>query len=98
MHSPDFNAHGFLRVAASTPVVSIADPMANADAILAQLEDLTTQHVAVAVFPELCLSAYTAEDLFFTEKLLGELPPSADAAGHALAIAALRCRYALAFS
>ena len=72
MHSPDFNAHGFLRVAASTPVVSIADPMANAGAILAQLEDLTEQHVAVAVFPELCLSGYSAEDLFFTEKLLGD--------------------------
>ena len=46
--------------------------MANAGAILAQLEDLTEQHVAVAVFPELCLSGYSAEDLFFTEKLLGD--------------------------
>ncbi len=72
MHSPDFNAHGFLRVAASTPIVSIADPMANAGAILAQLKDLTEQHVAVAVFPELCLSGYSAEDLFFTEKLLND--------------------------
>ena len=72
MHSPDFSTHGFLRVAAATPVVSIADPMANAEAILIELQDLAQQHVAIAVFPELCLSGYSAEDLFFTENLLGD--------------------------
>ena len=65
MHQPDFNQHGFLRVAAATPVVSIADPAANAEAILKQLQDLAGQQVAVAVFPELGLSSYSAEDLFF---------------------------------
>ena len=72
MHSPDFSTHGFLRVAAATPVVSIADPMANAEAILIELQDLAQQHVAIAVFPELCLSGYSAEDLLFTENLLGD--------------------------
>ena len=72
MHSPDFSTHGFLRVAAATPVVSIADPMANAEAILIELQNLAQQHVAIAVFPELCLSGYSAEDLFFTENLLGD--------------------------
>lgn len=72
MQSPDFNTHGFLRVAAATPVVSIADPMTNAEAILVELQDLSEQNVAVAVFPELCLSGYSAEDLFFTENLLGD--------------------------
>ena len=57
MHSPDFNTHGFLRVAAATPVVSIADPLANAAAILTELQNLAEQNVAVAVFPELCQAA-----------------------------------------
>ena len=61
-----------LRVAAATPVVSIADPLANAAAILTELQNLAEQNVAVAVFPELCLSGYSAEDLFFTENLLGD--------------------------
>ena len=72
MHQPDFNQHGFLRVAAATPVVSIADPAANAEAILKQLQDLAGQQVAVAVFPELGLSSYSAEDLFFSENLLSD--------------------------
>ena len=72
MHSPNFSDHGFLRVAANTPKVSIADPMANAAAIMAQLKDLAAQRVSVAVFPELCLSGYSAEDLLFTEKLLND--------------------------
>jgi NAD+ synthase (glutamine-hydrolysing) len=44
--------------------------MANAQTILATCQQLNDQSVAVAVFPELCLSGYSAEDLFFTETLL----------------------------
>ena len=47
MHQPDFNQHGFLRVAAATPVVSIADPAANAEAILKQLQDLAGQQLSL---------------------------------------------------
>lgn len=70
MQSKDFSAHGFLRVAAVTPEVSIGDPLTNACRISSHLQTLAQQQVAIAVFPELCLSGYSAEDLFFTDKLL----------------------------
>lgn len=72
MQSTDFSADGFLRVAAVTPEVSIGDPLANAHTMLSQLDELAAQQVAVVVFPELCLSGYSAEDLFFTDKLLAD--------------------------
>ena len=72
MQSKDFSAHGFLRVAAVTPEVSIGDPLTNVRAMLSQINQLTEQQIAVAVFPELGLSGYSAEDLFFTDKLLAD--------------------------
>ena len=70
MQMKDFSAHGFLRVAAATPQVSIGDPHSNAENMLSQIKLLAEQQVAVAVLPELSLSGYSAEDLFFTDKLL----------------------------
>jgi NAD+ synthase (glutamine-hydrolysing) len=62
--------HGFARVAACTLPVSIADPEANARAVLAQARECHENGVAVAVFPELCLTGYSADDLFLQETLL----------------------------
>ncbi|MEM9624533.1 MAG: nitrilase-related carbon-nitrogen hydrolase, partial [Pseudomonadota bacterium] len=69
-HSLDFSTLGYLRVAAVAPVVEIGQPLANLQHIRSCLAPLATQQVSVAVFPELCLSGYSAEDLFFTEPLL----------------------------
>jgi len=55
--------HGFARVAACTVPVSIADPAANAAGIARSAEACSRDGVAVAVFPELCLSGYALEDL-----------------------------------
>ena len=63
-------AHGFARVAACTLPVAIADPAANARAVLAQARECHDNGVAVAVFPELCLTGYSADDLFLQETLL----------------------------
>lgn len=63
-------AHGFVRVAACTVPVSVADPDANTEAVLAQARRAHDEHVAVAVFPELALSGYSAEDLFLQQTLL----------------------------
>ncbi len=63
-------AHGFVRVAACTVPVTVADPAANADAVLAQARAAHDDHVAVAVFPELALSGYAVDDLFLQETLL----------------------------
>ena len=66
----DFSDLGFIRVAAATPTLTIGDPIANAKKILSQTQSLADQAVGLAVFPELCLSGYSAEDLFFSEALL----------------------------
>jgi NAD+ synthase (glutamine-hydrolysing) len=55
--------HGFARVAACTGHTTIADPPANAEAVLRQARRLSADGVAVAIFPELGLTGYSIEDL-----------------------------------
>ncbi|WP_043832194.1 NAD(+) synthase [Muricoccus aerilatus] len=62
--------HGFARLAACTPQVSLANPAANAEAVLAAARDLHARGVAVAVFPELGLSGYSIDDLLLQDVLL----------------------------
>ena len=62
--------HGFARVAACVPTSAVADPAANAAAVLAMAADCDRQGVALAVFPELCLSGYAIEDLLQQDVLL----------------------------
>ncbi|WP_407320194.1 NAD(+) synthase [Isoptericola halotolerans] len=71
-------AHGFARVAACTVPVSVADPAANAAAILAEARACHDDGVAVAVFPELSVSGYALDDLHLADTLL-------EAVGDALA-------------
>ena len=63
-------AHGFARVAACTVPVAVADPAANVRAVLAEARACHDDAVAVAVFPELCLSGYAIDDLFLQDPLL----------------------------
>ena len=63
-------AHGFARVAACTLPVTLADPAANARAVLEQARACHDDGVAVAVFPELCLTGYSVDDLFLQDTLL----------------------------
>jgi NAD+ synthase (glutamine-hydrolysing) len=63
-------AHGFARVAACTVPVRVADPVANARAVLEQARACSDEGVAVAIFPELCLSGYAIDDLFLQDTLL----------------------------
>ena len=62
--------HGFARVAACVTVSHVADPTANAAAILAAARACHDQATAVAIFPELCLSGYAIEDLVKQDPLL----------------------------
>ncbi|HVX77488.1 MAG TPA: NAD(+) synthase [Bradyrhizobium sp.] len=62
--------HGFARVAACVTVSSVADPTANAAAILDTARVCHEKSIAVAVFPELCLSGYAIEDLVTQDALL----------------------------
>ncbi len=63
-------AQGFARIAACTIPVAIADPMANARTVLAQVRECHDEGVAVAIFPELALSGYAVDDLFLQDTLL----------------------------
>ncbi len=63
-------AHGFARVAAGTLPVAIADPATNAERVLEQARRCHDEGVAVAVFPELCLSGYSIDDLFLQDTML----------------------------
>ena len=63
-------AHGFARIAACTVPVSVADPATNAATVLAEARACHEEGVAVAIFPELCLSGYAIDDLFLQDALL----------------------------
>ncbi len=85
-HSP--RTHGFVRVAAATPVVHTADPAANAEEHIALIKQAGAQGVDLIVFPELSLSGYAIDDLLMQDALLAEverqiavLAGAADAAG-----------------
>ncbi len=60
---------GYLRVAAASTEVALANPKANVDAVLAAAHALAADGVSIACFPELCLSGYSTEDLFFSDTL-----------------------------
>ncbi|MET3694505.1 NAD+ synthase (glutamine-hydrolyzing) [Methylobacterium goesingense] len=62
--------HGFARVAACTTRSHPADPARNAQGILALARSCDEAGAAVAVFPELCVSAYAIEDLFLQMTVL----------------------------
>ena len=61
---------GFIKVAACAPRVMLADPKANADAIIAAMQRADACGVRLAAFPELAMTGYTCGDLFMHELLL----------------------------
>jgi NAD+ synthase (glutamine-hydrolysing) len=63
-------AQGFARVAACTMPVALADPAENARTVLDIARACHDDGVAVAVFPELCLTGYSVDDLFLQDALL----------------------------
>jgi len=63
---------GFIKVAAVTPKIRVADPAYNAGVICKRLEETYDHGAKIIVFPELCLTGYTCGDLFFQQLLLVE--------------------------
>lgn len=61
---------GFIKVAAITPEISVADPQKNAKVICDDILKATALGAKVIVFPELCLTGYTCGDLFYHDVLL----------------------------
>ncbi|MDX2376046.1 NAD(+) synthase [Microbacterium sp. LRZ72] len=66
----DIYRHGFARVAACTIPMSVADPRRNAEAVLESARECHAEGVAVAVFPELCLTGYAIDDLVMQDAVL----------------------------
>ena len=64
--------HGFIKVAAVTPKIRVADPVYNAGVICERLWEAYEKGAKLIVFPELCLTGYTCGDLFFQKVLLEE--------------------------
>ena len=62
--------HGFVKVAAVTPKIKVADTAYNGEVIRGQMKECVQAGAKIVVFPELCLTGYTCQDLFFQEELL----------------------------
>ncbi|MCM1024653.1 MAG: NAD(+) synthase [Prevotella sp.] len=61
---------GFIRVAAATPDIKVADCEHNADRIIELIGQAAAEDVSIVVFPELCVTGYTCGDLFLQKTLL----------------------------
>ena len=61
---------GFIKVAAGTPKIRVADCRYNAEQIFTLMRQAAHQGVRVLCLPELCLTGYTCGDLFFQPTLL----------------------------
>ena len=60
---------GFLKAAAFSPALRVADCTYNAQQILADVQAAAARGVKLAVFPEFCLTGYTCGDLFLQHTL-----------------------------
>ena len=61
---------GFVRVGAVVPKLKVADAEINCNEIIKQIEVASNNKVQIVVFPELCITGYTCQDLFEQDILL----------------------------
>ena len=61
---------GFVRVAVGTPEIRVADCDGNAKSIIALMRRADARQAKLLTLPELCITGYTAADLFLTRPLL----------------------------
>ncbi len=61
---------GFIRVAAATPKIRVADCEYNAGQMARCIRDACREGAKLIVFPELCVTGYTCGDLFLQSSLL----------------------------
>ena len=62
--------YGFVNVAAAVPMVKVADVEYNVQQVESIIAQAEGRGVEVIVFPELCLTGYTCQDLFREQLLL----------------------------
>lgn len=64
--------YGFIRTAAATPNVRVADCQYNRLNIIENIIEAERKHAEIVVFPELCITGYTCGDLFYQRRLIDE--------------------------
>lgn len=69
---------GFVRIGAVVPKLKVADTEFNCNEIIKQIEIASNNKIQIAVFPELCITGYTCQDLFEQDILLEEAEKSLD--------------------
>lgn len=62
--------YGFVKVASAVPYLKVADCEFNKLQIELLMRDANRRGVEIVVFPELCVTGYTCQDLFFSTTLL----------------------------
>ena len=68
---------GFIKVAASTPEIRVADVDYNKELIAQGMDQAWKDGIQLLVYPELCLTGYTCGDLFLAGGTSGEGAPGA---------------------
>lgn len=61
---------GFIKTAAATPEIRVADCEYNTNKIIALIDEAKLRAVKLLVFPELCVTGYCCHDLFYQPALL----------------------------
>ena len=61
---------GYLKVATITPMVRVADVEFNTKEICNCIDEALAKKIKLLVFPELCITGYSCQDLFFQNQLL----------------------------
>ncbi len=62
--------YGFIRTAAATPDIKVADCSYNSAAIIENIKKAAENNTEIIVFPELCITGYTCGDLFSQRTLI----------------------------
>lgn len=62
--------YGFVKVAAATPQIEVANCRHNREQIIDLVDLASNEEVEILVFPELCLTGYTCDDLFLQDTLI----------------------------
>ena len=62
--------HGFIKVAAATPKIKVADTQFNTKAIIDKITEAYGNGARIIVLQELCITGYTCQDLFGQELLI----------------------------
>ncbi|GMO64389.1 MAG: NAD(+) synthase [Endomicrobiia bacterium] len=62
--------YGFIKTAAATPHIKLANPSANAIEIIKLIKKANIYGVELLVFPELCITGYTCGELFLSDVII----------------------------